>query len=56
MCDYRFHLSFDIIAGFQSIPGDLKYKDTAAMMVEQTREANEGCFVIGNQHGLHDVT
>jgi len=27
-----------------------------AMLVEQTREANEECFVIGNQHGRHDVT
>jgi len=40
----------------QSIPGDLKYKDAAAMLQVQTREANEECFVIGNQHGRHDVT
>jgi len=31
------------IAGLQSIPGDLKYKDAAAMLVEQTKEANEEC-------------
>jgi len=37
------------IAGLQSIPGDLKYKDVAAMLVVQTREANEEWFVIGHQ-------
>jgi len=47
------------IAGLQSFPGDLKHNDAAAMLqlVEHTREANEAeCFVIGNQHGRHDVT
>ena len=29
------------IAGLQSIPGYLKYKDAAAMLVVQKREANE---------------
>jgi len=43
-------------AGLQSIPGDLKYKDTATMLVEQTREANEEYLVIRHQHGRHDVT
>ena len=44
------------IADLQSIPGDLKYKAAAAMLAVQTREANEECFVIGIQHGRHDVT
>ena len=30
-------------------------EDTAAMLVVQTREANEECLSIGNQHGRHDV-
>ena len=32
------------------------HKDAAAMLVEQTSEANEECFVIGNQHGCHVIT
>ncbi|KAK3738053.1 hypothetical protein QZH41_012932, partial [Actinostola sp. cb2023] len=34
----------------------LMYKDAAAMLAVQTIEANEECYVIGNQHGRHDVT
>jgi len=43
------------IAGLQSIPGDLKYKDAVAMLVVQTREANEERLAIGTQYGHHDI-
>jgi len=46
---YFFSLNYlNPVAGLQSFPGYLKYKDAAAMLVEQTREANEKklCFVI----------
>jgi len=41
-----------------SIPGDLKYKGAAAMLVVhvQTREAIEEYIVIRRQHGYDDVT
>ena len=39
---YAFSLAID---GLQSIPGDSKYKDIAAMLVPSTIEANKHSFV-----------
>ena len=42
--------------GLQSIPGDSQVKDAVAMLVGQTKEANEKYFCIVLQHGSRDVT
>ena len=48
--DYRLFLQAYVLLGCNQSKG------AAAMLVVQTREANEECFVIGNQHGRLDVT
>ena len=44
------------IAGLQPIPRDSNDKDTAAMLVVQTIEADYKDFVNDHQHGGDDVT
>ena len=44
------------IDDLQSIPTDFNHKDVAAMLDEQTIEADEESFVIVLQHGGNDVT
>jgi hypothetical protein len=51
-CLYLCH----IILGLQSFPRECEDKDMAAMLVPQTKEANEKSFVNVLQHGGYDVT
>ena len=44
------------IFGLQLFPGDLSARGHAYMLVVQTKQANEKCFVIDHQHTGLDVT
>ena len=50
------HNTYMLLRTNQPIPSDSKDKDTAAMLVVRTIEANEKYFVIDQQHGGRDVT
>jgi len=45
-----------LLLGLYGFVCDQAMEDSAAMLVVQTREANEECVVIGFQHGRHDFT